>query len=472
MRPLPILFASLLAIASSANAAMTFFHPGGLDSKADLDFVKKKIKLGEQPWSGEFAKMKGYCNRNPNPATTINANDDGAANSAKTDAQAAYADALAWYFTDDETYAKKGIAILNAWQGLTSITATDPKAIQQNRLLGGWIGALFGPAADILLGYKSWDPKDIAAVKAMFKKALYPQLNPASSWNGNVDLTQMDAMMNIAVFMEDEAFFNIGLSRLKKRNPAYFYMASDGGVPTIPGDNGDIPTFWFKPTKWVDGLTQETCRDGTHHAQFSMASVFHMAEAAWNQGVDVYTPNQARFVAALELMGLQISSGNMQNVCSDNATKADRFNTFEVAYNHYHNRKGVSLPNTLKAITQELRPKGGMDWNIFFETLTHADLDAPPWPPVASSIAGHTLVQSSLRVSLQPKGFCEILSNTTEPLQLSVVGLDGRRVSQSIVNVIAGQSQSVSLGIDRAPSGIYLVQVRGAQQNTVLKVSK
>ena len=48
----------------------------------------------------------------------------------------------------------------------------------------------------------------------MFKRAFYPQLNTASSWNGNVDLTQIDAMMSIAVFNEDDAEFNEGLRRL------------------------------------------------------------------------------------------------------------------------------------------------------------------------------------------------------------------------------------------------------------------
>ena len=39
----------------------------------------------------------------------------------------------------------------------------------------------------------------------------------------------------------------------------------------IAGDNGNVTAFWSNPTQWVDGLTQETCRDNNHHAQFGMS---------------------------------------------------------------------------------------------------------------------------------------------------------------------------------------------------------
>ena len=41
-------------------------------------------------------------------------------------------------------------------------------------------------------------------------QALVPRcaLMTASAWNGNVDLTQIDAMLGIAVFNEDQALFD------------------------------------------------------------------------------------------------------------------------------------------------------------------------------------------------------------------------------------------------------------------------
>ena len=206
----------------------------------------------------------------------------------------------------------------------------------------------------------------------MFKEKFYPALNTMSTWNGNVDLTQIDAMMSIAVFNDDEAEFNLGLQRMEARFPAYFYLKSDGGVPAIAGDGGDINKFWNNPTLWVDGLTQETCRDNGHHTQFGMASALHAAEVAWNQGVDVYAQHSDRFVAAMELLATQILTGDMQGTCVNKFTTSDLYDTWEVGYNHYHNRMGIELPNTYKLITTRVRQAGMNDWNIFYETLTHA----------------------------------------------------------------------------------------------------
>jgi hypothetical protein len=103
----------------------------------------------------------------------------------------------------------------------------------------------------------------------------------------------------------------------------------------MPADKG----FWSNPKSWVDGLTQETCRDNGHHAQYGLASALHAAEVAWNQGVDVYGENASRYTAALELMATQIQTGDMQGTCANNTPTNDVFATWEVGYNHFHNRK-------------------------------------------------------------------------------------------------------------------------------------
>ncbi len=341
-----------------------FVHPGALNSQADLDFVKAQIAAGQNPWARAFNEMKTYAIRNKNTTTAPMTE-----SAQKLDGRRAYANALAWYYTGDVKYAENAIGILNVW-GTTF--EGYPTADGQNQLQGGWIGSLLGPAAEIMRGYSGWDPADMAKVQTMFREKFYPVLNTPSTWNGNVDLTQIDAMMSIAVFNDDEAEFNLGLQRMEARFPAYFYLKSDGGVPAIAGDGGDINKFWNNPTLWVDGLTQETCRDNGHHTQFGMASALHAAEVAWNQGVDVYAEHSDRFVATMELMATQILTGDMQGTCVNKFTTSDLYDTWEVGYNHYHNRMGIELPNTYKLITTRVRTAGMNDWNIFYETLTHA----------------------------------------------------------------------------------------------------
>ena len=55
---------------------------------------------------------------------------------------------------------------------------------------------------------------------------------------------------------------------------------------------------------------------------------------------------------------------------------ADRYDVFEIGYNHHPNRMGIDLPNTLAQIAK-LRSGSGIQWtswNLVYETLTHADV--------------------------------------------------------------------------------------------------
>jgi hypothetical protein len=352
-------------------------HPGTLDGKAELDYVKTQLAANVDPYKFEFTTMgynEGGLAKAPTPQTSIDAN-SGAADAARDDARRAYGNALAWYLTGDVVYATQAVSYLNAWSGLQSITATN----DQNKLVAGWLGSLWGPAADIMLTYPGWAAADIENFRAMLKRAFYPVLNTASTWNGNVDLHQISAMMALSVVNEDQEEFNLGLARLATRMPAYFFLVSDGTPPSIAGDNGSVTGFWSNPTAWVDGLTQETCRDNGHHAQFALSGAIGAMETAWHQGVDVYSVYQPRMVAALELMGLQLTSGSMQGTCANNTASADVYDTWEIGYNHYHTRMGVGLPNTWAMISTKVRSyqSNPGSWNIFYESLTHADIQYP-----------------------------------------------------------------------------------------------
>jgi hypothetical protein len=152
MKTLMPLFMAVGMWVTSASA-MTFVHPGALDSKAELDFVKIKIQAGAQPWKGEFDRIKSsrHATRGPHGLTRINSTNNDA-DISRDDATAVYTQALLWYFTDDETYARRSIAILNSWTNLQAFTAGS----EQDRLQAGWIGAVFAPAAEIMRLYPGW----------------------------------------------------------------------------------------------------------------------------------------------------------------------------------------------------------------------------------------------------------------------------------------------------------------------------
>ena len=364
----------------TANHVWT--HPGVMNSKAELDFIKAKILAGANPWKRIYDNMRltnmAYT-KTTAPLDLGNATE----NEQKADAQKCYINALYWYVSGDVTYANNAINILNVWANTFQGYSTT---LGQNQLDASWIGAIFAPAAEIMRAYSGWTPTQLASTVSMFKTKFAPTLNRQPIWaNGNIDLTMAEALMGIAVFCEDVTLFNAAVNKLNRRIPLYFYLTADGS-PTRLSNYAEWGSY-HAVTKWVDGLTQETCRDVDHHAQFAMAAAFHAAEIAYHQNVDVYTPNTDRFVATLELMAQQIQTGSMQGTCGTNGsqdvTTTDIFNTWEVGYNHYFNRKGIALPNTLSLLTsgKNMRANasisqkvGKIDWNIFYETLTH-DLD-------------------------------------------------------------------------------------------------
>jgi hypothetical protein len=384
----------------SATAQMTFVHPGTLSSKAELDFVKAKIAAQQQPWLGAYNQLvaTGYMGA----YTKTTSPQDGAENAQRDDARKAYACALAWYYTGNVTYANTAIQVLNVWGRTFNGYAVPPVgAGNQSQLNCGWIGSLMGPAADIMLGYSvanggNWTAADIAMVRNMFKTKFYPALNQMSYWNGNNDLVQIEAMISLAIFCEDEAEFNLVSPRLAARNPSYFYLSTDNNASRTYGGS-TYPGGWNGAVMFQDGIEQESCRDNNHHAQFALTSAIHICEAAWHQGVDLYALNEKRYVTTVELMAQQLVTGSMQGFCGPNqdvtlnggiqlygGSPKGLYDILEMAYNHYNTRMNIPLPWTtqLLPIVRRNSAQGNAisdnDWNIFYETLTHADLVETP----------------------------------------------------------------------------------------------
>ena len=354
-----------------AQTSTGFVHPGAVNGKAELDRVKEEIRKAPDQWSktgkfGPLLELATPYTRSRAPGNT--GSDEG---DAKHDARKAYANALAWYYTDDPRYARNAIAVFDVWARTFAGYVVELGVSGQSQLNAGWIGALLGSAAEVLSGYRGWTDQQRTDVKHMFTTKFYPALHQASNWNGNVDLTQIDALINIAVFNENRAWFEEAKLRLKMRNPRFFYLPTDVGV------NRTDPS-WFNPTQWVAGVTQETCRthsrppnDNGHHTQYALASALRAAEVAWNQKDDsIYADNRDRYVAAMELLARQVNTGNMQGVCADPVATRSLFDTWAIGYNHYHRRWGIDLPHTKELLASAARPRRS-DWNIFFESLTH-----------------------------------------------------------------------------------------------------
>ena len=149
------------------------------------------------------------------------------------------------------------------------------------------------------------------------------------------------------------------------------YLKSDGSKPMEATGCGQA--LWgnkgFTP-QLTDGLMQETARD-SQHANMALAGMVNAAETARQQGVDLYGEQGARIMAALEFQAQYLPPRSAK---APENLEFNRHPTWEIAFNHFHNRLGNSLPG-IAAVIPGIRPTGvnhHMDW----ETLTHGDIGA------------------------------------------------------------------------------------------------
>jgi hypothetical protein len=364
----------------SEVAPSAFNHPGVLDSKAHLDFVKHQVQQGAQPWKSAFtqAMSSKYASLSwtPRPRATVECGPFSQPNNGcsdeRADAATAYTDALIWYISGDTRYANKAIEILDAWSAMIKEHTGSNAPLQT-----GWAGAVFPSAAEIIRSTSAgWSQASVSRFQSMLSKVYLPEvIKGLPLKNGNWELTTINASLAISVFLDDRASFNKAIAMWRARVPAYFYLTSDGPLPhTPPGSKpmtrDELINYWQGQSTFVDGLAQETCRDFTH-TQYGLASAINGAEIASNQGIDLYGEEATRLTAAMEFHAAYLQGKSVPSWLCNGKLALKAFPSWEIAYNHYHNVMGKALPQSQKLIETQLRPTG-VEHLVTWETLTHA----------------------------------------------------------------------------------------------------
>jgi len=163
--------------------------------------------------------------------------------------------------------------------------------------------------------------------------------------------------------------------------PAYIYLTTDGAVPRpiYSRDTRDeLVSYWYNQTTFVDGLAQETCRD-FGHTLWGIAAAINTAETARQQGVDLYGEESRRLRAGLEFHADYILGKAVPTWLCGGTINLSNLPTWEIAYNHFNTRLGVSMPLTKRIIEEKVRPTG-LNYFIAWETLTHAGISAAGLP--------------------------------------------------------------------------------------------
>ncbi|SDF77954.1 alginate lyase family protein [Chitinophaga filiformis] len=340
-----------------------FVHPGLLHTDADFTRMKTKVAASAEPWLSGWNRLTSNAHASltyvANPVPIVYRGYDGVNaenySSLFNDIAAAYADALRWKVSGDEAYAKKSIAIMNAWSStLKRISGTNDSV-----LCAGLQGYQFANAGEIMRSYKGWSASDFARFQHMMLDIFYP-INHAfltrrercmSHFYANWDLCNMCSVTAIGVLCDDRSIYNEGIQ----------YFRDGAG-------NGNIKNAVYYIHEGGLGQWQESGRD-QGHTVLGIGLMGAFCEMTWNQGDDMYGYDDNRFLKGAEYVAkynlmedvpytaYTNCLGVNQTVIGD-GSRGNIRPVWELVYNHYVKRKGLSAPYT-ERFAAKVRPEGG-----------------------------------------------------------------------------------------------------------------
>jgi hypothetical protein len=364
---------ALLFFYSITAIAQAFVHPGGLHTQNDLDRMRTQVAAGAHPWIDSWNSLIAHPKAQNTYTAAAQANMGVSRQRASADAVAAYLNALRWYISGDTSYAACSRKILNKW-------AYAVNQVPRGQDVPGLMGIAiyeFAVAAEILRLYPNWSSTDFNQFKNMMTNYLYPNCHDfltrhnntcISHYWANWDICNMAAILSIGVLCDDTAKFNEAIT----------YFKSGAG-------NGSITKA--VPFLYPGGLGQwqETGRD-QEHALLGVGMFASFCQIAWNQGLDMYGYDNNRLLSGAEYIAKYnlwkdvpyTTYNNCDNVNNVWASEQNSFGRgrlqrpiWEMIYNHYVVRKGLSAPN-VKAMAEINRPEGFVhDDNLGFGTLCY-----------------------------------------------------------------------------------------------------
>ena len=306
-------------------------HPGILQTRADLEFLKAKVKAQEEPWKSAWDRLQAEPNSSldfkPKPYAHIirgayGARQKGGAELSAS-ANAANSHVLQWFVTGNEAYARKAIEIFDAWSG-TLVDFYENDAM----LLAGWTGGEFANAAEILRStFPAWRDESLAQFKRMLLTVYVPLLRmfyPEA--NGNWDAAIMFTLLSIGVFCDDHKLMDEVYQH-------YRFGPVNSGI-----------TRYIYPS----GQCEETCRD-QGHVQLGLGYLARTSIIAWNQGVDLFGEADNRIALGYEYTASLLLGEKVQAYGKIVDTRSRFSNIYEGILQHYRYIKHIDLPYTEKA---------------------------------------------------------------------------------------------------------------------------
>ncbi len=353
-------------------------HPGILQTRTDLEFMKAKIKAGEEPWTSAWQiwldSPVGSLDFTPTPFAHVirgayAAGEKGGRELSES-ASAAENHVLQWVVTGDEAHARKAIEILDAWSNtLADFFENDAM------LLAGWTGGQFCNAAEILRAtYPRWSAQSQKQFRRMLLTVYVPLLRmfyPEA--NGNWDAAIMHTLLAIGVYCEDHDLME-----------SVYRHYRTGLV------NSGITRYVYP-----SGQCEESCRD-QGHTQLGLGYLVNTCVIAWNQGVDLFAEADNRLALGIEytaryMLGEDVPAyGTISEV-----TRGKFSDIYHAALQHYRYEKQMEMPYTEQAAAKVLRAHSVATMFRGDGGKTPANLKPAPEPSKIAAIAGAQARQTS-----------------------------------------------------------------------------
>ena len=319
--------------------ALTFVHPGILNTQASLTYIANEVNNNTNPDRvAAYNLVTNYCDThspsNGYKATITVASSAGTPDETafKGDALLSYALALRWAKTGNAAYATTVKQILDGWANVFQnivVGGTNPNP-NQGSLEASWATPTFCAAAEIIKYFHlpngqtgGWTTAEDNQFKVFLNKLKDNYINNTPGYNNNWNVSQGYAKMAIGIFEDSEAVYTNGLTIIKNMLPVV--IASDGSM------NGEV------------------C--GSHndyvHFQYSLTGFTYAANLAVMQFGDqsVYDGSSSRLLTGYNYQ-YKLIKGTVSPPCSPSGSPSNPiWPGIEIADRHWHTTETSYIRN-------------------------------------------------------------------------------------------------------------------------------
>lgn len=348
--------------ALTLKTSSTFVHPGTVLTKSQMQYAYTKAIAGVEPYKTTFANFQTKYSSFLSASYTSHAHAQVGRNLYKSDyendAMAIFVNGVMWNMTGTSRYADKAIQLLDSWSStLGSIQYPD----NDWQLCVGYGMHYMVYGADMIYNYSGFTSAKKQNAINMFN-ILYNNITNYSSQYGlavpfvkngwpSWGSSQGKFLMAFGVFSQNLTIYNLGED--------YFKRTAANGA-----DVGTIQTAFLN-----SGQPLEAARD-QYYVQLGLSSFLEAAQISYNQGsTSLYDSRSGVLGKAMEYTA-KYNLGNSVTWTSWTPATSIWGVTYPVtsissgnrgvyrpiwymAYNYYHNYRGMNMPYTLQVINSQ-----------------------------------------------------------------------------------------------------------------------